>query len=49
LWLLGFAALEAGAIWAVRRRLYAVSIFVSSFVVALLEIAALFAVAHVEM
>ena len=49
LWLLAFAGLEAGAIWAALRRLYGVSIGVSSFVVALLGIAALFVVAQIGM
>ena len=49
LWLLAFAGLEAGAIWAARTKLYGVSIAISSFVVALLGIAALFAVAQIGM
>ena len=49
LWLLAFAALEASAVWAARRRLYGVSIAFSSFVVALLGIFALFAMAQIGM
>jgi hypothetical protein len=49
LWFLALAGLEAGAIWSARRRLYGVSIAISSFVVMLLGIAALFAVAQIGM
>jgi hypothetical protein len=49
LWLLAFAALEAIAVWAARRRLYGVSIALSSLVVALLGLFALFAVAQIGM
>jgi len=49
LWLLAFAGLEAGAIWTARRKLYGVSIAFSSFLVALLGLFALFAIAQIGM
>jgi hypothetical protein len=49
LWLLEFAGLEAGAIWTARRKLYGVSIAFSSFLVALLGLFALFAIAQIGM
>ncbi len=49
LWLVAFVVLQSGACYAARKRQYSVSVGLSSFVVSLLGIGALFIVAQIGM